>query len=111
MYKEIMKLTLENGGYTLENENSGRYVLATGINETIVKELNETVLKEYHDTVKKLNNPSYTLGTWFNKKNGLFYLDTVELVNDLETAKKLGKERNELAIYDLEKNVEIELND
>lgn len=111
MYKKIMELTLKNGGYTLENENSGRYVVATGINETIVKDLNETVLKEYHDTVKKLNNDNYTLGTWFNKKNELFYLDTVELVNDLETAKKLGRERNELAIYDLKENIEIELND
>lgn len=111
MYKKIMELTLKNGGHTLENEKSGRYVVATGINETIVKELNETVLKEYHDTIKALNNDSYTLGTWFNKKNELFYLDTVELVNDLEKAKKLGKERNEIAIYDLKENVEIELND
>ena len=110
MYKEIMNLTLENGGYTLKN-NGGRYAVATGINETIVKEISEKSLKEYHETIKELNNPSYTLGTWYNKKNGLFYLDTVELVNDLETAKKLGKERNELAIYDLEENVEIELND
>ena len=111
MYKEIIELTVKNGGYTLENENSGRYVVATGINETVVKEINETILKEYHDTVKSLNNKNYTLGTWLNKKNGLFYLDTVELVDDLETAKKLGKERNEIAIYDLKKNVEIELND
>lgn len=111
MYKKIMELTLKNGGYTLETENSGRYVVATGINETIVKEISEKVLKEYHDTVKELNNDNYTLGTWFNKKNGMFYLDTVELVDDLETAKKLGKERNELAIYDLKENVEIELND
>lgn len=111
MYKEIMNLTIENGGYTLENENSGRYVIATGINETILEKISEKVLKEYHDTVKELNNDNYTLGTWYNKKNGLFYLDTVELVNDLETAKKLGKERNEIAIFDLEKNIEIELNE
>ena len=111
MYKEIIELTLKQGGYTLENENNGRYVVATGINEAIVEELNETVLKEYHDTIKSLDNKNYTLGTWFNKKNGLFYLDTVELVDDLEIAKKLGKERNEIAIYDLKENVEIELND
>ena len=43
-------------------------------------------------------------------KNGKqYYFDAVIIVNDLETAKRLGRENKQIAIFDLENLQEIRL--
>lgn len=49
------------------------------------------------------------LGGWYNSKNGQFYFDAVIIVNDLETAIRLGRENGQIAIFDLNSMQEIEL--
>ena len=49
------------------------------------------------------------LGGWHNNKNNKFYYDAVIIVNDLETAIRLGRENGQLAIFDLNNMQEIEL--
>jgi fructokinase len=49
------------------------------------------------------------LGGWYNSKNGQFYYDAVIIVDSLEEALKIGRENNQLAIFDLNNMQEIEL--
>ena len=49
------------------------------------------------------------LGGWYNSKNNKFYFDAVIIVNDLETAIRLGRENGQIAIFDLNNMQEIEL--
>lgn len=49
------------------------------------------------------------LGGWYNSKNNQFYFDAVIIVNDLETAIRLGRENGQIAIFDLNNMQEIEL--
>lgn len=56
----------------------------------------------------KHNNIS-ALGGWFNTKNNEFYFDAVVICNTLEEAVKLGKENNQIAIFDLNNMQEITL--
>lgn len=49
------------------------------------------------------------LGGWYNSENGKFYFDAVIVVNDLETAIRLGRENEQIAIFDLANLKEIRL--
>lgn len=49
------------------------------------------------------------LGGWYNSENEKFYFDAVIVVNDLETAKRLGRENEQIAIFNLSTLEEIRL--
>ena len=49
------------------------------------------------------------VGGWFNSENGRYYYDAVIIVNDLQTAIRLGRENNQIAIFDLNNMQEIRL--
>lgn len=49
------------------------------------------------------------LGGWYNSKNNKFYYDAVIIVNDLETAIRLGRENKQIAIFNLSTFEEIRL--
>lgn len=49
------------------------------------------------------------LGGWYNSENGKFYYDAVIIVHDLETAKRLGRENEQIAIFNLSTLEEIRL--
>jgi fructokinase len=55
------------------------------------------------------HNEIKALGGWYNSKNGQFYYDAVIIVDSLEEALKIGRENNQLAIFDLNNMQEIEL--
>lgn len=48
-------------------------------------------------------------GGWYNSKNNMFYYDATIVVDDLKTAKELGRYNKQLAIYDLTNKKTIEL--
>ena len=48
-------------------------------------------------------------GGWYNSKNNMFYFDATVIVNDLETAKELGRINKQIAIFDLANLKEIRL--
>lgn len=101
--EKIVQETLKNGGYT-HNKNGGRYVVAIEGN-TVKISADRFNFENVLSYVKVFNN--FDLGTWV--ENGIVYLDTVETYNNFETAKKLGLERGEIAIFDLETMEEIRL--
>jgi fructokinase len=49
------------------------------------------------------------VGGWFNTDNKKYYYDAVIVVNDLETAKRLGRENKQIAIFNLNTLEEIRL--
>lgn len=59
--------------------------------------------------IKIAENSTFTIGGWFDNQQNLFYYDCVMIVEDKETALKLGKANKQLAIFDLEKKKEIRL--
>lgn len=48
-------------------------------------------------------------GGWYNSENNMYYFDATIIVDDLETAKDLGRFNNQLAIFDLANLKEIRL--
>ena len=40
-------------------------------------------------------------GGWYNSENNMYYFDATIIVDDLETAKDIGRLNNQLAIFDL----------
>ena len=48
-------------------------------------------------------------GGWYNSENNMYYFDATVIVNDLESAKELGRINNQIAIFDLANLQEITL--
>ena len=48
-------------------------------------------------------------GGWYNSDNNKFYFDATVIVDDLATAKELGRINNQIAIFDLANLEEIRL--
>ena len=48
-------------------------------------------------------------GGWYNSENNMYYFDATVIVNDLATAKELGRINKQIAIFDLANLVEIRL--
>ena len=48
-------------------------------------------------------------GGWYNSENNLYYYDATVIVDDLATAKELGRINNQIAIFDLANLEEIRL--
>lgn len=105
MCKEIVELTIRNGGYTDSIDKTG-FVVAVKGNEEVVSldEFNEKIVHKYKKEMEK----GLTLGTWLHK--GKVYLDTVKVFSDKEEALRLAKSLNEIAIYDLGNDEELFLN-
>ena len=59
------------------------------------------VVKYVEDYKTHLHNPCLYVGAWLDAETGTFYLDISENVQDKETALQLGRERKQLAIFDL----------
>ena len=48
-------------------------------------------------------------GGWYNSDNNMFYYDATVIVDDLSTAKELGRINNQIAVFDLANLEEIRL--
>lgn len=48
-------------------------------------------------------------GGWYNSENNKFYFDATIIIDDLETAKDVGRLNNQIAIFDLANLKEIRL--
>ena len=102
----IFQKVNHNGGITIDKKGSeykGKgYAVAVSkdlelvIDESLfIPELIDQVIKHYGD---KLNRDRVFLGIW--KEAGKVYFDLSEVVTDKDQAIELGKERNQLAIFD-----------
>lgn len=63
------------------------------------------------NVVKYVNDHSEinAFGGWYNTENNMYYFDATVIVNDLESAKELGRINKQIAIFDLANLEEIRL--
>lgn len=60
---------------------------------------------KYVDDHSEIN----AFGGWYNTENNMYYFDATVIVNDLESAKELGRINKQIAIFDLANLEEIRL--
>ena len=101
-YKKIVRDTLKNGGFS---ELNGAYMVAFKEHEKIVPHGTFTadILEKYKKDVAR------PIGTWYNKKNGMVYLDTSIPFDNKKEALKFASDNQQLAIYDTRNNETIYL--
>ena len=49
----------------------------------------------------------YRFGAWVNPADGVLWLDVVEIVHEADKAVRLGRERGEIAVWDIRNGVDI----
>jgi hypothetical protein len=49
------------------------------------------------------------VGGWYDSETGLFYFDSCKVFDNLDDAISFGKAQNQIAIYDLDKLIEVRL--
>ena len=117
-YKELIQATIKNGGATfnpaIDNFLSGQYycVAMYPEKETIIplENFNEESLKDFMiANFILLQDRRNSLGTWLDVDTDNVYLDISRTLKDKETALKIAKKYNQLAIFDLENLKEIRL--
>ena len=104
----VVEDTLANGGLTIKpftgEKPSGGYMVALqGFELQVpVSEFFTGIVADYigEHAQKLMSNPALCLGTWINE--GIVYLDLSENIKSREQALELGKERGQLAIFNLE---------
>ena len=104
----VVEDTLANGGLTIKpftgEKPSGGYMVALEGFELKVplSEFFTGVVADYigEHAQKLMSNPALCLGTWVHE--GSVYLDLSENVGSLDKALELGRERNQLAVFNLE---------
>lgn len=100
--------TLKDGGLTVKpftgEKPSGGYMVALEGFELQVPltEFFTGIVADYigEHAQKLMDNPALCLGTWVNE--GVVYLDLSENIASREKALELGRERHQLAIFNLE---------
>lgn len=114
--KKAMLLIKAEGGITFNNEvmnpQQGYIVSILGHEEVLnIHELDEEALWEYvgakRSVIDSISN--LFIGVWFNPDSNQYVLDLSEQILDKETAILRGINRNQLAIYDANNQVVINL--
>ena len=108
MLYSVVEDTLKDGGLTIkpftgEKPASGYMVALQGFELQVpVSEFFTGVVADYigEHAQKLMANPSLCLGTWVNE--GTVYLDLSENIQSRDKALELGRERHQLAIFNLE---------
>lgn len=104
----VVEDTLKDGGLTIkpftgEKPASGYMVALQGYELQVpVSEFFTGIVADYigEHAQKLMSNPALCLGTWVNE--GVVYLDLSENIASREKALELGRERSQLAIFNLE---------
>ena len=110
---DFIDLTKKEGGCTFNlntseiNPERG-YAVAMANRELVIDNLTPEILKGYIEfNIDKLADVDYFIGSWAS--DGKVYLDTVNIVNNLEDAIIIGMNNDQLAIFDLSLGKEIKL--
>lgn len=111
--KQLLELINSNGGFTIDlkigiQPQSGFCVALKDFEQITINNNNnlDKILSNYIVNHKpKLFNENYYLGCWVNDNK--VYLDIVTIVKDLKLAVKLAKINKQIAIYDLDNQKEI----
>lgn len=114
---KLVQLINKNSGFTIDLktgiEPKSGYCIGLSLFEQITDVNNndlELILSDYIKSKPILLNtlPDYYLGAWVN--NGKIYLDVVTIVKDLKLAVRLAKIGKQIAIFDLDNQKEIFIN-
>jgi hypothetical protein len=103
------------GGFSLSrngHEPPGGFMVAYSGDEEVFDQstVGTQTMGEYMSRHEEdLNKPGAYLGGWVDHKSGKVYLDVSENVESLDEAKRIGKGRKQIAIYDIEADDEIRL--
>ena len=108
MLFSVVEDTLKDGGLTIkpfqnEKPETGYMVALEGYELKVpVTEFFTGLVADYlgEHAQKLMDNPSLCMGTWVNE--GFVYLDLSENIPNREQALELGRERHQLAIFNLE---------
>lgn len=111
--KMIIKTTILNGGATInllgDSPKKG-FMVATEGNEKQIKvsQFNHKTLKKYLAKNKEeLKGKNKFIGTWINE--GIVYVDISERIVNKDRAIELGKDRKQLAIFNIKTFEEVML--
>jgi len=112
---KVLETAIANNGISY-SISTGNYNVTTGYMVSIqgqewkVSTINDDILKFYvKHHLNELWDEDRFLGIWLNK--GQWYLDVSVNVEDLDEALRLGKNNNQIAIWDCAKAEEIRLTD
>ena len=112
---KVLETAIANKGISY-SISTGNYNVTTGYMVSIqgqewkVSTINDDILKFYvKHHLNELWDEDRFLGIWLNK--GQWYLDVSVNVEDLDEALRLGKNNNQIAIWDCAKAEEIRLTD
>ena len=85
--------------------------VTTGYAVAVADTQNSFGLEGLANVVKYVSKHSNinAFGGWYNSDNNMFYYDATVIVDDLATAKELGRINNQIAIFDLANLEEIRL--
>lgn len=110
---KIYEVTMSNGGSS--NIKGNRYQLLKAQNGYIVGGFSDCikVSKNFDDFSKamkridKMLSNGDILGTWVYE--GIIYIEQSKIIDSLDFAIEIGKLNNQIAIYDLEKQSDIQV--
>lgn len=85
--------------------------VTTGYAVAVADTQNSFGLEGLANVVKYVSEHSEinAFGGWYNSDNNLYYFDAIVIVDDLATAKELGRINKQIAIFDLANLKEIRL--
>lgn len=108
---DIARTLRLNGGFTFTRDHvlnpSEGFCVGRGSEGIVLS--NSADVAEIATAVETVWNTGAAVGGWIDKETGLVYVDPVDVIADLSAALSLGKERGEIAIYDLGTRSEIRL--
>jgi hypothetical protein len=113
--KRGARALVREGGFSLSrngHEPKGGFMVAIPGNEEVLDagEVGTQALGEYMSRHRSaLNKPGAYLGGWVDHETRKVYLDVAENVTSEDEARRRGKERGEIAIYDIGGNQEVRL--
>ena len=108
--EEGMSVKIDSGlqpkdGYMVARKGYSKIVSAKDFfDATKGKKILGDFLKENRERFQK----DQYLGLWWNTKSGKVYLDITDNISDRKQAESLGKERNQISIWDVVNKVEIQ---
>jgi hypothetical protein len=113
----VAKLTAEHGGSTFnlhKGSLSGtpHYAVSVFPERGVIIDgpaSPEAIASFVQKNADLLQDPDNSIGTWFNNEDGKTYLDISVTKESLDDALRLGQEKNQLAIFDLNKFEEIKV--
>jgi len=116
----FLQLIKDNGGFTYRLSTKklihDGYAVAITFNNTEAWQqsvhincITEDILQDFLYMIADHGDTCF--GAWHNKDDDRVYMDISVVLTSLSEAKYLGKQLNQIAIYDLTNDVEIRLNE